>query len=92
MNHLEYTALVPSDNSITQAVTKMKSSSNNVESDLLLDDVDLRNKFIGNHILKGRYRITDLMPGVTVTTLLNDTLEVTASEGNLLKYVEKTCC
>lgn len=91
-NHLEYTALVPTDESIMAALEAHRQSPENSDSavttdsaDPFLEDDEARNRLVGGHILKGRYSLSSLRPGMTVTTLLNDTLTVTAASGEWRK-------
>ncbi|XP_018014548.1 uncharacterized protein LOC108671505 [Hyalella azteca] len=92
-NHLEYTALVPSDSDIKAWIASAKPR---VAAELLEDsfpvfpndpffaDTEERNRLVGSHILKGRLNVEDLKNMTQVTTILNDTLPVTVTDDGVI--------
>lgn len=91
---MEYTALVPNDISILLDIRSQRNANdtngtNSIPTtvDPYLADANARNTLVGSHILKGRHTITSLKPGSVVTTLLNDILPVTTSQGRLNIYI-----
>ncbi|KAF2360200.1 FAS1 domain [Trinorchestia longiramus] len=92
-NHLEYTALIPSDLDVMAWISSQPTPFSELDDneelglpfiDPFLEDAEEGNRLVGSHILKGRLDIADLTNGSLVTTILNDTLRVTVfSDGRI---------
>jgi uncharacterized surface protein with fasciclin (FAS1) repeats len=85
LNHLEYTALIPSDVDVMQWISSQPAPApppSDPEGfgipfiDPFLADAELGNRLVGSHILKGRLNVANLKNGTLVSTILNDTLPV----------------
>ncbi|XP_064122433.1 LOW QUALITY PROTEIN: uncharacterized protein LOC135226650 [Macrobrachium nipponense] len=78
LDPLKYTAFIPLDDAIANILYA------DAPDPFILDET-LREKFILNHLVKGRMYETDLKDGTTFTNLANNTMTITKGADGVLK-------